>query len=537
MDKNLDFIDISTGLASLCFVAANIAVTPFWAVPAFGLWFGLHKLRRTETFETWAMTVAEKNAIYNKTMPFLLPPPNIEEETSITLHQNKPLDVRVVNTPKSQGRVSGWYDRVTREPSAQQPIPIATGKVTHKLQSIEKQEKVSTSDNMAEVLALMPKYISYKHPLLPDAPTPMSVLVGYDPLGKKWVWADFGIAGDTIHTFIAGQTRAGKDSQIRLWFTQLTLNNRPEDVQFIVIDAKGEWATPSLKDSSHMFIPPVGGFSLKIERSEGGRRKLRDLANESIEDALITTIEKLQERQDEFTRVGALNLQSYVQKTGKKLPILFIVATDVGTNFEGILAQLIKFVVLKGGSLGVRAIISMQTASGEDTAWRGQIGMVMSGYQAQASADAPNLGIPLRIMKYRPSDLPSSDVIENRGLFVVRKGIDQYVVRGAHIPDSDFEYYCEHKLPRKSDVNLLENLIGIQPVIQHPVIQQQQITLTKEQSLIAVRMAALGDSPSTITKALGFTSSKRFNEMMPLITNIHKAVKTKQALQARGKRL
>ena len=551
--QDIDFIDISTGIAAICFVAANIAITPLFAIPAFGAWAIVRGVRHSVSFQNWADRVSTGNRIVDKaldvTVPLLLPAPKQtgDSDAVMSFEDTQP-QKRKANTGVTE-RLS-WADRVTQVQKPDNEFK------TRKLQAVaptkqlepQKEVKRTTADNMAEVLAKMPKRITYQNPQIPEPPTPTSVLVGYDPLAKNWVWADFGVSGDTVHVFIAGMTRSGKDTQIRYWFTQLTSNNSPDDIQFVIIDAKGEWTTPSLVDGRHMAVPPVGGFELKIEKQEGGKRRLKDLANERIEDALIDTVELLQARQAEFQRVGATNLQSYNRKTGKKLPLLMVIVTDVGTNFNGILEELVKFLVFKGGSLGVRAIISMQTASGEDTGWRGQMGMAMSGYQAQSSADAPNIGIPARAMKYRPSELPETSEPMNRGLFVVRQGIYQRVVRGVYLPDEVFEDYVENHLPQKSimigtgnkqnDDFLGRMLMDYTTVAKEPDPQPVAVvvpkhTLDKDQSKKAAELAFQGFAPGTITKMLGFTSAKRYSDMLPIVTAIHTAVRTKMA--QRGK--
>jgi hypothetical protein len=541
--QDIDFIDISTGIAAICFVAANIAITPLFAIPAFGAWAIVRGVRHSVSFQNWADRVSTGNRIVDKaldvTVPLLLPAPKNTGDTDAVMSFEEPQSKRKASTGATE-RLS-WADRVTQVQKPDNEFK------TRKLQAVaptkqltpEKEVKRTTADNMAEVLAKMPKRITYQNPQIPEPPTPTSVLVGYDPLAKNWVWADFGINGDTVHVFIAGMTRSGKDTEIRYWFTQLTSNNSPDDIQFVIIDAKGEWTTPSLVDGRHMAVPPVGGFELKIEKEQGKRRKLIDLANERIEDALIDTVELLQSRQAEFQRVGATNLQSYRRKTGKKLPLLMVIVTDVGTNFNGILEELVKFLVFKGGSLGVRAIISMQTASGEDTGWRGQMGMAMSGYQAQSSADAPNIGIPVRAMKYRPSELPETSDPMNRGLFVVRQGIYQRVVRGVYLPDEVFEDYVENHLPAKSimigtgnkqnDEFLGKMLLDYTTVAKEPeppkqiAIQAPKRVLSEAQVKEAVKMLRDGIAPSNVTKALGFTSAERYAAAMPLVLALQKA--------------
>lgn len=531
-----DFDGFDAAMVVTGVIITASAPTLLIALPLAIFGFGLHIARRSKGVAEWGDKITGNNNVARNVMPYLLPGPKEDDSMEMTIKQDKPLQVELAPSRRKLSsdddlRNVPWKDRITGAHNViDTPILTATSK---------KIQKTSTAVNMAKVLEKMPTRIRYDNPKLTEAPTPMSVLIGYDPIGKRWVWADFGIRGDTIHAFIGGQTRAGKDSEMRLWFTQLTSNNGPEDIQFIIIDAKGEWITPALKDSRHMAVTPVGGFNLKIERGQTGKRQLRDLAGEAIEDALIDTIEILQKRSDEFQRVGATNLQAYERKTGKHMPILFVLVTDVGTNLNGILEDLVRFLVLKGGSLGVRAIISMQTASGEDTSWRGQMGLAMSGYQGQSSADAPNLGIPVKAMVYRPSELPSVDVPENRGLFVVRKGIEQYVVRGAHLPDDVFEEYCENVLPRKS-VKTNRELLGSLLIGQS---EQQQIVhvptataiatvkpiLTKEQAILAAQQARLGVSVSKIlTDHLKITNGDRYALAKPHVEIIWRAVNRKR---------
>lgn len=558
-EQNIDFIDIGTGILAVCFIAANITITPLFAIPAFGTWLAIRGIRHSVSFQNWADRVTTGNQTIDRALdiavPLLLPAPKEsgtrDKDTVKFLEDNQPSMQRgKVNTGATE-KLS-WADRVTqvKKPETQystrklQAVPVT------KALEAQKQVKRTTADNMADVLAIMPKRITFNNKQIPEPPTPTSVLVGYDPLAKRWVWADFGIGGDTVHVFIAGMTRSGKDTQIRYWFTQLTENNSPEEIQFVIIDAKGEWTTPALSDGRHMAVPPVGGFELKIEKQEGGKRRLKDLANERIEDALIDTVALLQDRQAEFQRVGATNLQSYNRKTGKHLPLLMVIVTDVGTNFNGILEELVKFLVFKGGSLGVRAIISMQTASGEDTGWRGQMGMAMSGYQAQSSADAPNMGIPARALKYKPSELPETSDPANRGLFVVRQGLQQRVVRGVYLPDEVFEDYVENHLPQKSIVmgtgnkrndELLGNMLltfdqpakQLQPPVQKPVeVIIPKAVLTKTQIEQVVAWAKEGKAPSVITKELGFTSAERYKVAMPIVSGLVQAVRIQQAKRA-----
>ena len=40
----------------------------------------------------------------------------------------------------------------------------------------------------------------------------------------------------------------------------LTKRNAADAVQFAILDGKGDWLTPNLRQLAHMWIPPAGGF-------------------------------------------------------------------------------------------------------------------------------------------------------------------------------------------------------------------------------------------------------------------------------------
>ncbi len=499
MDKNrLDLIDIGTFIIAIAVTASAYdkihSVVP--ALPIFFVWFVFNYGRRSKMWHDFVDSKVSDHPIGNKVAPLLLPPA-----------PSKPLELV---SPKVT-QEARWIDRIT------QPLPT--------VQEVMKAQAMQSEDTtMEHVLAMMPKRIMYNHPKVPNPPNPTSVLIGYDPVGKKWVWADFGKKGDTIHAFVGGQTRAGKDSELRLWFTQLTSQNTPEDLKFIILDGKGEWKIPALQDAKHMLMPPIGGMDVYLDKG-----KLVDRANEELSQGVIDTFHILQQRAQLFQKTGALNLTSYEQKTGNKLPLIVVIATDIKTNLIGNFETLIQMLLLKGGSLGIRAIISMQSASGEDTGWRGQTGLCMSGYQGQASADAPNLGIPVRAMKYRPSQLPSVDVPENRGLFVVRKGISQYIVRGVYLPDDVFINYCENILPNKNTMPKLTNndlLAGLLTEAPKPVIvKARKDILTKEQIETVVALTRKGISRTDILRAIGKTRDPYYSEAAPIVDALIKTVK------------
>lgn len=508
--EDIDFLDVGTGILGVCVVAS--APTPLIALPLVALWTVQHLGRRSKVMQDWSDSVTDRSRIAAKVMPLLLPPPG-QTSTEVTLRQDAPLDVRVTNEPKKLS----WGESITQRSTSKLvgTAEVKTTKVTAKQQQL---------NNMTEILAKMPKYISYDK--TPDAPTKTSVLVGYDPALRKWMWIDFGLEGDTVHAFVAGQTGTGKDSELRLWFTQLTSNNTPEEIKFVVIDGKGEWLTPALLANPYMLIPPAGGVDL-VKRDG----KYVDKAEEDIESSLDKVFELISERSEAFRKVGATNIQTYERKTGKKLPILFIIATDVGTNFDGQLEKLIRFITFKSRSFGVRLIISMQTASGQDTGWRGQLAFTMSGFQQLPSADTPNMGIPVSALQYRPSQLPSPDDPKDRGIFVVRKGNQQHLIKAVHLPDSIFETYCENiadTTPHTPEYNLLGDLLATAPEIPKQRVKLPKKILTRDQIEQVIMLTRNGKTKTQIMHELGVTSGERYKEVSPVVDGLIALAKSKR---------
>lgn len=484
--EDIDIYDIGLGGIGIALTAT--AATPLIAIPLSLLWLGQYALRRSKTARQWTDTI-QRPEIQKYTQK-LLPPP--KDQDVMVISQEKPLDVNVVN--------ERWIDRI------RQPVDYNEGSL-----AVIKKREVK---QITQALKVLPKQLPYT--VVPDPPTKTSVPIGYN--GKQWIWADF--ERDTLHALVAGQTGCGKDSLLRLWFTMLTANNTPNEVQFIIFDGKGEWLIPALQQSKHMFIKPVGGVEVV---KEGGRWV--DKANDRIEEGIGLVFEEIHKRNIAFQKANASNIHTYAQKTGIKYPLLFIIFTDVQPNVEKDLGTLVKMLTIKGRSFGIRLIISTQTVSGQDTGWRGQLALAMSGYQQLSSADKPNLGIDVAYMHYRPSDLPSPDNPAHRGLFVARKGSDQFLVRVPYLPDDVFEEYCDTSLTRaelkKNDDFLMQLLQESKPKsIKKPLLTKQQVDY-----IIAQRMN--GANKTLIMTSLGFTNGDTYRELSPVVDTLIHAVDIK----------
>lgn len=469
--EDIDIVDITAGLAGIALTAT--AATPLIALPLSLLWFGQYAIRRSAVAKQWIDAI-QTPAIQRHAQK-LLPAPKdevVQQRTGDT-----------------------WVDRI-RRPYGDDSIAV--------IKSPVKQT----------VIHKLPHYIS--HDIIPDPPTKTAVSIGYT--GKDWLWADFGT--DTLHALITGQTNCGKDSILRLWFTMLTANNSPQEIQFFIFDGKGEWLTPALLSAQHMFIAPVGGVEVV---KENGRWV--DLATNKIEEGVGLVFEEISKRSAAFQEVGATNIHTYESKTGIKLPLLFIVFTDVGTNIEQDLKTLVKMLTFKGRSFGIRLIISMQTVSGQDTGWRGQLALTLSGYQQLASADKPNVGIETAYMRYRPSELPSPDNPIHRGLFIMRKGSEQALVKTAHLPDTVFEHYCQTMLPQRNDFDLFTQLMKTAPKPEK--VKVKKPILTPDQITYIIWQRQNGMTKTNIMTSLGFTNGDRYAEISPAVDLIIRAVDNK----------
>lgn len=430
--QDIDKIDVIYILGSIIIIAYT---TPIAAVLALPIGLAQYKLRRSQWFEQKA---AELHGLTARPVKFLLPPPKTDE--SIEAYTGKTVDLGSLQ--REERKKLPFYMRVNLPPD--ETIYVDNAKSTPiSLPTITKQ-----TPDMAMLLKKAPKYFSYEN--LPDPPTNISIPIGYDLSNKSIMWMD--LAKDFVHGLVAGMTGTGKDALLRLWYVYLTSYNSPQDIQFVILDGKNEWMLPALAQSPYMFIAPAGGVD--IVKDEKGRRRLG--SSQRMADSLDRVFEEIERRQELFYNAGATNLKSYELKTGSKLARLVIIATDVGEDFSGDLETLVRILTMKARSFGINLIISMQTSSKQDTGWRSNLSLTMSGYQALQSADQPIMGINATNILYRPSQLPNPEEYDiAKGLFSVRKGSYQTIVKTPHLPEDVFEQYIHKAIKQPSADELL----------------------------------------------------------------------------------
>lgn len=277
------------------------------------------------------------------------------------------------------------------------------------------------ADSLTAALGRLPRRVDLARLRLPERPT--SIPLGVDPDGAP-VWVD--LATDTYHVGLYGQTGAGKDNLLRCWFALLARRNAPDAVQFAIIDGKGDWLVPQLAGLAHMFIPPAGGYGKRGDA------------------AILAAVERIDheaERRQELIRAaGCTSRDAYIARTGQPMPLLVVVATDVMTSVAGTVEGLLVNLVSKARSLGIRVVVSMQTPTGRDTRWRGNLSTVLAGALQAGSQDEPALGVPARELRYRPSQLPPPQ--QRPGVFVCRASGHQLLVQAPYLPDAEFDQHC-----------------------------------------------------------------------------------------------
>lgn len=271
---------------------------------------------------------------------------------------------------------------------------------------------------LEEMLAALPPILNLRD-LGPVDPRRYAVPIGITPDGRV-VWIDLQL--DTVNMGIFGVTGVGKDMLISQMIYLLCKRNSPEEIQFIIIDGKGDYLIPQFKGMAHMHIDPVGGYGnikgifagLDAIHAEAARREQLIYGN------------------------GYRGRDQYVEATGKPLPLLVVIVTDQMTNVEGVIEDELTEVQSKARSLGMRVIMSFQNVSGKSMGWRTQVGAKLIGYMDDGTQDGPSLGVrQTKDIIARPSQLPypKEGDPSTKGLFVFRQGRDIVLVKAPYTPE------------------------------------------------------------------------------------------------------
>lgn len=519
--QDIDAVDIASAIGALIGTASAFTATGslfFGLVYAGG--YGLqHWLRRTALAQRLAQRITDDHPRLEYIAPKVLPGPREQEEQTLTIRQDKPIDVRVINDIDPFEDQPFWK-RVTQPMPGQQVATATVTKTARKPIMSQQEAFLHTS------LKRLPAYVHYQQ--LPKPPSKLSVPIGIESIDRNIVWGDFSSDGNLIHALVAGQTGAGKDALLRLWFSTLTVQNTPQELQFVILDGKIDWLSPALAESAYMAIKPAGG--IKLEKRNGKRV---NVAQDDMAHNLDWIFDEIEHRSELFHACGAVDIAGYRKRTGKNLPYIFVLATDVGGEFNDDLENLIKLLIMRGRSFGVRLIISMQNPVGENTKWRSQIGLTMSGYQQDPLHDNRIMGMSVERMLVRPSQLPNPEEdARSKGLFVVRHGNSQHLVRTAHMPEDHWFRYIEGVLTKKRDVEDVDLLTRLLTAPEPPKktissVQPTMRVLTDPQIARIVQLTRAGKNKTEIMLALGFSNGDVYKAKSPAVGIIINATRRK----------
>lgn len=340
--------------------------------------------------------------------------------------------------------------------------------------------------------------------------------------GRKHIFAS--VKDEILHALIAGTSGTGKDSILKLWYTYLTIQNTPDDIQFVILDGKGEWLLPGIKESAFNFLPPVGGQEIEIIRKDNGKREIVNKTTERMQDTIINILNEMDRRMTLFNSVGVNDYTRYIQKTGKTLPILVVVLTDVGADIDELLSALIKQIIYKARSLGIRIWISMQSSVGQSTGWRNNIGFKMVGKLETPQHDSFVLGNAVSTMMVRPSDLPTPTANNpgTLGLFVVKLSGNQYLVKTPFLPEITWENYVENKLLRADEWKNKRGEFLLDELLSKSPRKVNDRFLSPERQKLAIALAKNGSNKTQIMRALGITSGDDYRLFSPEVEDIIK---------------
>lgn len=391
--KGLDFIDT---MSVFLFVGSVTTIPPLGVVAGVFLVL-LYFARRNEEFQTMLLGEdTERNNITN----WLLPPPKQLSAPKMTESENtKPILTPVFSSPQND--------------------PFAMSTENDKL-------------TLKQAITKLPQSVNLREYRIHESKT--AVPLGDDGDSMQWIDLSVGSEISALHIGLYGITGCGKDNWLRVMFALLCKRNSPNDIQFAVIDGKGDWLVPWMANLKHMFIAPAGGYGMPGESAI--RTAIQQIDREAVR------------RQQCITNAGVRTREQYVEVTGKPMPLLVVIATDVMVDITAPdIEKLLVRLVSKARSLGIRVIVSMQTSTQRDTRWRMNLSTKITGSLEAGSQDNPALGIPVDDMVHRPSELPNKP-----GLFIVVRNKEQLLVQSPYIRESEFDRICQ-TLPMKSNTS------------------------------------------------------------------------------------
>ena len=195
-----------------------------------------------------------------------------------------------------------------------------------------------------------------------DPPTPVRIQTGWRTGGRSTravigVGLDgpfaLDLSRDGPHGLIAGTTGSGKSELLQTIVAALALENRPDEMTFVLVDYKGGSA---FKDCVR--LPHTVGM-------------VTDLDTHLVERALVSLTAELRRREHQLAGVGAKDIEEYTRQRGRtgtlaELPRLVLVIDE----FASLVRELPDFVTglvniaQRGRSLGIHLLLATQRPSG-----------------------------------------------------------------------------------------------------------------------------------------------------------------------------
>lgn len=397
----LDFIDTFNTFLSIALLTT---------VPPVGVLYGLLALgigiaRKAPSVQEWILGEdPRRSALLN----VVFPPPQIE---------GTPATRAARALAAVQAADGDWY-----------AAPVATPMVAPTI----------SQDALRSALARLPGALHLRQMHPPKSRTAIPIGIAED--GKEiWLDLDAGKPNAVYSLSLTGQPGSGKDTLFKAWVRVLTARNTPEQVQFAIIDGKGSWCVPWIANNAYMFIPPQNG-------DDAVRVAGKDVPG--IAWATDQILQEMRRRYDLIVRqAGCEDREEYLgENPGTVMPLLCVIITDVMGDVEGDVDKMIVKLTSKARAAGIRVFVSMQSTTRQNTQWRSSLGAFVSGAIQGGAQDEVVMGMAPRDLRYRPSHLPQPP--ESAGVFVVRCGQRQWLVRAPYIEKKEFKEYCR-ALPQK----------------------------------------------------------------------------------------
>ncbi len=187
----------------------------------------------------------------------------------------------------------------------------------------------------------------------------MPVPIGVNDRGKVF---QLDLLGHGPHGLVVGTTGSGKSELMQTWILSTAVHYHPQDVNFVIIDFKGESFAGQVKE-----LPHVVGTITNIKTSGGGKTDI----NRSISRAIESLNHEIHRREELFAEVKAEKFSEYQKAylagvTNIWIPRLVIVA-DEFAQFKKSQPELMKKLIdvaVVGRALGIHLVLATQEPGG-----------------------------------------------------------------------------------------------------------------------------------------------------------------------------